>query len=234
VLEVINLSVFHGTIQALWGVSFELEEREIITLVGPNGAGKTTALKAILGINAVRSGSILFLKKPIQNLSSYSIVEAGISLVPEDRRLFPYMSVLENLELGAFHFEARRKKRETLVWIYDLFPILKERRKQLARTLSGGEQQMVAIGRALMSKPKLLMLDEPSLGLAPLIVKELFRVIHAINGMEVTVLLIEQNVQHALDIANRAYVLETGRITLSGQGRDLLNNPHIKTSYLGM
>lgn len=233
-LEVINLSVFHGTIQALWGVSFELEEREIITLVGPNGAGKTTALKAILGINAVRSGSILFLKKPIQNLSSYSIVEAGISLVPEDRRLFPYMSVLENLELGAFHFEARRKKRETLVWIYDLFPILKERRKQLARTLSGGEQQMVAIGRALMSKPKLLMLDEPSLGLAPLIVKELFRVIHAINGMEVTVLLIEQNVQHALDIANRAYVLETGRITLSGQGRDLLNNPHIKTSYLGM
>jgi len=234
VLEVINLSVFHGTIQALWGVSFELEEREIITLVGPNGAGKTTALKAILGINAVRSGSIFFLKKPIQNLSSYSIVEAGISLVPEDRRLFPYMSVLENLELGAFHFEARRKKRETLVWIYDLFPILKERRKQLARTLSGGEQQMVAIGRALMSKPKLLMLDEPSLGLAPLIVKELFRVIHAINGMEVTVLLIEQNVQHALDIANRAYVLETGRITLSGQGRDLLNNPHIKTSYLGM
>jgi len=233
-LTVHKISVFYGDIQALWEVSFHVREGEIVTLVGSNGAGKTTTLKTISGILPPASGTILFRGEDITRRPTHQIVEKGISLIPEGRRLFPRMSVLENLEMGAYPRRTRRKKNETLGQVFELFPILKERKTQLVGTLSGGEQQMVAIGRGLMALPRLLLIDEPSLGLAPLVVKELFHVIQEINRQGVTVLLVEQNIHQALKIAHRAYILETGRVTLEGKGEELLNHSYVKTAYLGV
>ncbi len=233
-LKVDKLAVFYGDIQALWDISFQVQEGEIVTLVGSNGAGKTTTLKTISAILPTTSGSITFQGNPIHNLPPHQVVEAGISLIPEGRKLFPDMTALVNLEMGAYPSRARGGRRETLKRIYKLFPILEERRDQLAKTLSGGEQQMLAIGRGLMSHPKLLMLDEPSMGLAPRLVEELFRVIREVNQQGITILLVEQNIQHALKISNRAYLLESGKFTMNGRGVDLLADEHIKKSYLGI
>ncbi len=233
-LVVDKICVFYGDIQALWEVSFQVREGEIVALVGANGAGKTTILKTLVGILRAASGTITFQDKDITHEPTHKIVEKGISLIPEGRKLFPQMSVYENLEMGAYSQRARSKKNEMLARVFRLFPILEERKTQPARTLSGGEQQMVAIGRGLMALPKLLLIDEPSLGLAPRIVKELFQVIQEINQQGVTILLVEQNVHQALKIAHRAYVLETGHITLEGKGAELLQNNYIKTAYLGL
>jgi branched-chain amino acid transport system ATP-binding protein len=233
-LEVNKISVFYGDAQALWDLSFTVNEGEVVTIVGSNGAGKTTTLRAVAGILHPRHGEITFLGKRIDTLPAHKIVEEGIAHIMEGRKLFPYMSVRENLELGAYTPRAWKRRVKTLEWIYELFPILKEREKQLAGTLSGGEQQMLAIGRGLMSMPKLLMLDEPSLGLAPKLVLLVFDIIRKINKEGVTVLLVEQNVHHALTLASRGYVLETGRITLEGKGKELLENPLVKKAYLGM
>jgi branched-chain amino acid transport system ATP-binding protein len=234
VLVVDKICVFYGDIQALWEVSFQVREGEIVTLVGSNGAGKTTILKTLAGILRAASGTIIFQGEDITHEPTHKIVEKGISLIPEGRKLFPRMSVYENLEMGAYSRQARSKRNETLARVFALFPILEERKNQLVGTLSGGEQQMVAIGRGLMALPRLLLIDEPSLGLAPKIVKELFQVIQEINQQGVTVLLVEQNVHQALKIAHRAYVLETGCITLEGKGTELLQNNYIKTAYLGL
>jgi branched-chain amino acid transport system ATP-binding protein len=233
-LEVQQLQVFYGDVQALWDVSFEVRPGEIVTLVGSNGAGKTTTLKTISGLLRPAAGRVRLEGQDIGALSPHTIVARGIAQIPEGRRLWPHMTVLENLELGAYTAEARRRRDETLEWIFALFPRLRERRGQLAGTLSGGEQQMVAIGRGLMSRPRLLMLDEPSLGLAPLLVEEVFRILRQINGQGVTVLLVEQNLRQALEVAHRAYVLETGRVALSGPSRDVLAHPHIRAAYLGL
>jgi len=233
-LKVDKINVFYGDLQALWDVSFEVNEGEKVVIVGANGAGKTTTLKTISGLLRPRSGSIEFLGKRIDKLPPHKIVELGIAHVPEGRRLFPRMTVLENLEMGAYTKRAREKLEDTLEWVFSIFPRLKERKKQIAGTMSGGERQMLAIARGLMSKPKLLMLDEPSLGLAPKLVVKTFEVIERINEEGVTILLVEQNVRHALELADRGYVLETGRITLSGTGEDLLKNDYVKKAYLGM
>ena len=233
-LRVEDLHVFYGDIQALWGVSFEVRDREIVTLVGSNGAGKTTTLRTISGVLRAARGTIALDGAPIDRLPPHAIVARGIGHIPEGRRLWPGMTVLENLELGAYPREARPRRRESQEWVFSLFPLLAERKGQLTGTLSGGEQQMLAIGRALMARPRLLMLDEPSLGLAPRLVAELFRIVGEINGQGVTVLLVEQNVHQALEIAHRAYVLETGRIVKEGGARDLLNDPAIKEAYLGL
>ncbi len=233
-LRIEDLHVFYGDIQALWGVSFEVRDREIVTLVGSNGAGKTTTLRTISGVLRAAQGTIALDGAPIDRLPPHTVVARGIGHIPEGRRLWPGMTVLENLELGAYPREARPKCRESQEWVFSLFPQLAERKGQLAGTLSGGEQQMLAIGRALMARPRVLMLDEPSLGLAPRLVAELFRVIGEINGQGVTVLLVEQNVHQALEIAHRAYVLETGRIVKEGRARDLLTDPAIKEAYLGL
>ena len=233
-LEVQRLQVFYGDVQALWDVSFAVQPGEIVTLVGSNGAGKTTTLKTISGLLRPAAGSVRFEGDDIAALPPDGVVIRGIAQIPEGRRLWPHMTVLENLELGAYTREARPRKDETLEWTFNLFPRLRERQAQLAGTLSGGEQQMVAIARGLMSRPRLLMLDEPSLGLAPLLVAEMFRIIREINGRGVTVLLVEQNLRQALEIAHRAYVIETGRVTLSGPSPDILAHPHIRAAYLGM
>ena len=233
-LRVEDLHVFYGDIQALWGVSFEVRDREIVTLVGSNGAGKTTTLRTISGVLRAARGTIALDGAPIDRLPPHAIVARGIGHIPEGRRLWPGMTVLENLELGAYPREARPKRRESQEWVFSLFPRLEERKGQLTGTLSGGEQQMLAIGRALMARPRLLMLDEPSLGLAPRLVAELFRIVGEINAQGVTVLLVEQNVHQALEIAHRAYVLETGRIVKEGAARELLNDPAIKEAYLGL
>jgi branched-chain amino acid transport system ATP-binding protein len=233
-LDVDKINVFYGGLQALQNVSLKVERDEVVAIVGSNGAGKTTILKAISGLLPLKSGSINFLGNRLDKLPTHRIVELGVVQIPEGRHLFPYMTVMENLEMGAFTPEARKKRRETIEWIFNLFPILKERRNQLAGTLSGGEQQMLAIGRGLMSRPKLLMLDEPSLGLAPKLVTKLFEVIKTINEEGVTILLVEQNVRHALELADRGYVLETGKIILEGEGRQLIANEHVKKAYLGM
>jgi branched-chain amino acid transport system ATP-binding protein len=233
-LRVQDLEVFYGDVQALWGVSFEVRDGEIVTLVGSNGAGKTTTLRTISGVLSPAQGQIWLDGAEIHRLASHAIVARGIGHIPEGRRLWPGMTVLENLELGAYPKGARPRGRESLEWVFSLFPHLRERTGQLAGTLSGGEQQMLAIGRALMARPRLLMLDEPSLGLAPRLVAELFRVIREINGQGVTVLLVEQNVHQALEIAHRAYVLETGRIVKEGEARALLSDPAIKEAYLGL
>lgn len=233
-LNVNNINVFHGDLQALWNVSFEVKEGKVVVIVGSNGAGKTTILRTISGLLRPKSGAITFLGKRIDETSPKSIVELGVVHVPEGRCLFPYMSVLENLEMGAYTREARKRKDETLGWVFQIFPVLKERRKQLAGTLSGGERQMLAIGRGLMARPKLLMLDEPSLGLAPRLVLQVFDIVREINEEGVTVLLVEQNVRRALEIANKGYVLETGRIILEGEGGELLENKHVKKAYLGI
>lgn len=233
-LEIENIDVYYGAAQALEKVSLVVSKGEIVVIAGSNGAGKSTLLRTVSGLLRPRSGSIRFLGEPIQDLPPHEIVEKGISHVPEGRRLFPFMTVKENLELGCYNKEAMRKREETLEWVFALFPVLKEREKQLAGTLSGGEQQMLTIGRGLMSCPKLILLDEPSLGLAPVIVQQLFDVIaNQIRQKGITVLLVEQNVRSALRLADRAYIFEDGRIVLEGEGKMLLNNGYVKKAYLG-
>lgn len=233
-LEIENLEVFYGKIRALKGISIKVQEGEIVTLIGANGAGKTTTLKTISGLRKVTSGRILFDGNEISNLSVHERVELGISQAPEGRGIFPGMTVLENLEMGKFHRKNRKNEMsEDLARVYELFPRLKERVKQMGGTLSGGEQQMLAIGRALMARPKVLLLDEPSMGLAPQMIANIFRIITEINKQGVTILLVEQNAQQALSRAHRAYVLETGSITKEAKAKDLLNDPHVKSAYLG-
>jgi branched-chain amino acid transport system ATP-binding protein len=233
-LEVEKINVFYGDAQALWDVLFTVNPNEIVTLVGSNGAGKSTTLKAISGLVPPATGEIRFEKTRIDRVQAHRIVEMGIAHIPEGRRLWPGLSVRENLELGAYIKAARSVRRETTEWVFTLFPRLKERLNQLAGTLSGGEQQMLAIGRGLLSKPKLLILDEPSLGLAPLLVDEVLETIQKINHEGVTILLIEQNVNRALMISTRCYVLELGRIVLSGTGKELLTDERVRTAYLGL
>jgi branched-chain amino acid transport system ATP-binding protein len=211
-----------------------VQQGEIVSLVGANGAGKTTALKAISGLLKPRSGQILFCGNRLNDLPAHSIVNLGIVQIPEGRQLFPYMTVLENLELGSYTPEARKRFDDSLDQVFELFPLLKERRNQLAGTLSGGEQQMLAIGRGLMANPRLLMLDEPSLGLAPMMVKSIFSAIEEINRQGTTVLLVEQDVQKSLALARRGYVMENGRITLQGEAKELLSNEHLRRAYLGI
>lgn len=233
-LDVSNLDIFYGRIQALWGVSLNIDAAEIVALVGANGAGKTTLLNTISGLLQPTSGSIKFLGKRIDGLQSHAIVELGMSHIPEGRKLFPDMSVRENLEMGAYSKRVWKQKQETLNEIYQLFPILKTRQGQLARTLSGGEQQMVAIGRGLMSRPKLCIIDEPSSGLAPLVVDEIFSIIQRLRDQGIAIFLIEQNVQQTLEISERAYVLENGRVILAGEGAKLLQEERIRKAYLGL
>lgn len=232
-LSVQNIDVFYGEVQALWGVSFEVEQGEICTLIGSNGAGKTTSIKTVSGLLHPATGTITFAGQRIDRVPAHNVVEYGIAQVPEGRRLWPEMNVQENLLLGAYTKAARAKRSQTLQRVYELFPRLAERRQQAAGTMSGGEQQMCAIGRGLMSLPKLLMLDEPSLGLAPLLVREVFEIVREINRSGVTVLLVEQNVRHSLELASRGYVLESGRAVISGSGKELLNNPQVQSAYLG-
>ena len=231
-LKIENITVFYGDLQALWGISLEVNQGELVALVGPNGAGKTTTLKAITGLLKPGSGKIVFQDQELANRAAHQIVSLGISQVPEGGRIFAGMSVLENLELGAFIPEARKYLDESLAWVYKIFPRLEERQTQLAGTLSGGERQMLAIGRALMAKPKLLLLDEPSFGLAPILVEQMFEMIEEINNQGVTVLLVEQNVRAALELAQRAYVIENGRIVGEGKGDDLLSFESIRSAYL--
>jgi len=233
-LSVDNINVFYGDLQALWEVSFNVEKGEIVAILGSNGAGKSTTLRTISGLLRPRTGSIQFLGESLGKIPPHRIVDLGVAHIPEGRKLFPLYSVMENLKMGAYTRKLIEKKDETLEWVFELFPILKERRNQAAGTLSGGEQQMLAIGRGLMSRPKLLMLDEPSLGLAPRLVLTVFDLIRRINEEGITVLLVEQNVRHALQLAHRAYVLETGRVVLEGKGDELMDNEHVKKAYLGM
>ncbi len=233
-LEVEDLAVHYGDVQALWGISFCIQEGELVTLVGSNGAGKTTTLRAISGLLSPSGGAIRFRGEPIAGLAPDRIVELGISQIPEGRLLFPDMTVWENLAMGAYPKARRPHVAEGLAWIYRLFPRLKERERQAVRTMSGGEQQMVAIGRALMARPSVLLVDEPSLGLAPMLVAEVFSVLRQINRSGVTVLLVEQNVRRALEISHRAYVLETGRIVLEGPAQDLIRHDHVRAAYLGL
>ena len=233
-IEVVEINVFYGPVQALWDVSFEIRAGEIVTLLGSNGAGKSTTIKMVQGLIHPASGEVRFLGKTLHRKRPHDIVARGLCLVPEERHLFPFMSVLENLELGAYPRKARRVREQTLQWIYELFPVLKGRSQQKVHTLSGGEQQMVAIGRGLMASPKLLMMDEPSQGLAPLLVTELFGIISKINEEGISILLVEQNAQRALRLAHRAYVLENGRITREGLGKELLGDSYIRSAYLGM
>jgi branched-chain amino acid transport system ATP-binding protein len=233
-LEVKGIDVFYGDAQALWNVSLRVEEGEIVTLLGSNGAGQTTLLKTVSGLLRPRAGSVSLHEKRIDQTPSYEIVMKGIAHIPEGRGLFPNMSVFENITIGAYIPEAWRHKNETMERVFSFFPILRERSHQLAGTLSGGEQQMLTIGRALMARPTLLMLDEPSLGLAPIIVEQIFKIIQEINRQKVTVLLVEQNANIALQVSNRGYVLETGRITLNSRASELFMNEHVKKAYLGL
>jgi len=234
-LKVDTIDVFYGTVKVLDNLTFKVSQGEITALIGSNGAGKTTTLKTISGLLIPRKGSIKFFDTEIKHLLPYKIVEMGISHCPEKRRLFPKMTVLENLEMGAFLFKNNRTEiNKNLEMNFSLFPILKERKKQLAGTLSGGEQQMLAIARALMYKPKLLLLDEPFLGLAPLLVEKVFEIIKKINKEGITILIIEQNAELVLSMCNKAYVLESGRIYLEGKGVDLLRDERVKRAYLGI
>jgi branched-chain amino acid transport system ATP-binding protein len=233
-LEVNKIDTCYGKVQALWDVSLKIEEGEIVALVGSNGAGKTTLLNTISGLVRPVSGSVEFLGRRIDGLPSHAIVELGISHVPEGSRVFPDMTVHENLEMGAYPYRAWRQKEETLEQVYQVFPILKERKGQLARTLSGGEHQMLAIGRGLMSRPRLCMFDEPSYGLAPLLVAEIFRIIHGLRDQGITILLIEQNVRRALEISDRACVLENGRMCLEGDCIELLQSDYVRKAYMGL
>jgi len=233
-LRVSNLNVAYDGIRVLWDVSLEVEDGRIVALLGPNGAGKTTLLKSIMGLLQIMSGRVEFEGKIISNLHPSRITEMGISYVPEGRGVFPYMTVRENLELGAMSKRSRKLMQGNLRTCYELFPILKEREKQLAGTLSGGEMQMLAIARGLMASPRLLMVDEASLGLAPVIVIKLFDALKKINARGVTILLVEQNVLQALDVAHKAYVLESGKIVLEGDTASLKGHEHIKKAYLGL
>ncbi|MBM6842216.1 ABC transporter ATP-binding protein [[Clostridium] spiroforme] len=232
-LNVKNINVYYGVIQAIKDVSFEVNEGEIVALIGANGAGKTSIMKTVSGLLHSQGGSIIFDGQDISKLSAHKIPGMGLVQVPEGRRVFTEMTVLENLEMGAYLRKDKEGIQQDLEKIYQRFPRLKERKNQLAGTLSGGEQQMLAMGRALMAKPKLLLLDEPSMGLSPILVSEIFDIIKKINADGVTVLLVEQNANKALSIANRAYVLETGAITVSGDADDVANNPKVKEAYLG-
>jgi branched-chain amino acid transport system ATP-binding protein len=233
-LEVSDLDTFYGKTQAIWGVSLRIDEEEIVALVGANGAGKTTLLNTISGLLHPVSGSVEFLGKRIDGLTPHAIAELGMSHIPEGRRLFPDMSVRENLEMGAYTSRAWKQKQETFNKVCQLFPILKARQGQIARTLSGGEQQMVAMGRGLMSRPRLCIIDEPSSGLAPLMVTEIFRIIQGLRDQGLAIFLIEQNVRQTLEIADRAYVLENGRVILSGESNKLLEEELIRKAYLGL
>jgi branched-chain amino acid transport system ATP-binding protein len=234
ILELKDVQTFYGSIQALKGISIDVREGEIVTLIGANGAGKSTTLRSINGLNHPSRGTIRFQGRDITNTPAHQIVKMGISQSPEGRRLFPRMSVLENLEMGAFQRPRNvQQVREDLDRVYSLFPRLSERKTQNAGTLSGGEQQMVAIGRALMAHPKLLMLDEPSMGLAPIFVERIFEIIREINGQGTTILLVEQNALMALDVAARGYVLETGTVALADDAKQLMQNPQVRKTYLG-
>jgi branched-chain amino acid transport system ATP-binding protein len=232
-LKIDNLVVAYGGIEALKGINLEVEEGKIVTLIGANGAGKSTTLRSIMGLVKPRGGAITYMGKNLLGMKTQNMVEQGITLVPEGRRVFSNLSVLENLKIGAFARTDEKAIKDDMEWVFSLFPRLKERTWQLAGTLSGGEQQMLAVGRALMSRPKLMMMDEPSLGLAPLIVKDIFNIIREVHKQGVTILLIEQNANAALHVADTGYVMETGRITLKGTGAELLANPDIKKAYLG-
>jgi branched-chain amino acid transport system ATP-binding protein len=232
-LEVLGLSVFYGGIHALKEISLAVPEKQIVTLIGANGAGKSTCLRTIIGLVAARQGKILFRNLEIQNRPAHHIVREGISMVPEGRRIFVNLSVEENLLMGAYARKVGEEVRRSLDWVYQIFPRLKERPRQKGGTLSGGEQQMLALGRALMSRPDLLMLDEPSLGLAPKLVVDVFGIIRKIHEQGMTILLIEQNAKAALAVADYGYVLQTGRISTEGKGPDLLKDPVIKEAYLG-
>lgn len=233
-LEVNRINIFRGEAQILWDLTMKVEKGEMVTVLGSNGSGKTTLFESILGIHHPRSGAIRFLGKEISSSPSFRITRMGVSCVPEGRRIFKDMTVFENLEMGAYPDRARASLKETVEWVYSLFPVLRQRREQISGTLSGGEQQMLAIGRALMSKPSLLLNDELSLGLSPLITKEIYGTIKRLHQEGVTVLLIEQNATLALRHSHRGYILETGRITLQGRSQELLGNEHIKKAYLGM
>jgi branched-chain amino acid transport system ATP-binding protein len=234
VLEVRNIDVFYGDVQVIWDVSFEVNKGEVVALIGANGAGKSTILKTISSILKPRKGEILFQGTPIHKKEPYRLIESGIAHVPEARRLFVEMTVEENLDLGSLRGNARAEREKTKEIVFQTFPRLLERSRQLAGTLSGGEQQMLAIGRGLMSKPLLQMFDEPSLGLAPILVRDIFNVIKRIKEQGTTVLIVEQNVKQTLAIADRAYVLENGRIVLQDTGSSLLRNEHVKTAFLGV
>jgi branched-chain amino acid transport system ATP-binding protein len=232
-LNLEKIDIFYNELQAIWDATMNVNEGEIVALIGPNGAGKTTILRGISGLLKPASGGIRFLGHDVTKEPSHKIVEFGLSQVPESGKIFTAMSVLENLELGAFVSRARQDRAQSLERVYETFPLLAERKNQQAGTLSGGERQMLAIGRALMSKPKLLMLDEPSFGLAPILVEHMFQTIEMINKQGVTILLVEQNVQASLELAHRAYLLENGRIVGEGKGTDLLSFESVRSSYLG-
>lgn len=232
-LRVNNIDVFYGSLQVLWDVSIEMKSGEMVAIAGANGAGKSTLLKTISGLMHPAKGSIEFAAMDITRMNAYDIAAQGICQVPEGRRLFPNMTVLQNLMIGSYSQKARAKREENLARVYELFPILKERQNQLAKTLSGGQQQMVAIGRGLMSNPKVMIIDEMSLGLSPLFVSDLFRVLHEIRARGITVLLVEQNVWRTLHEADSAYVLETGRIVMSGRAQDLCEEEEVRNAYFG-
>jgi branched-chain amino acid transport system ATP-binding protein len=233
-LEVENVSAGYGLVQILWDVSFKIKEKEIVSIIGPNGAGKSTLVKTIMGLLPPKSGSIHFKGESIGKLPPYEIAKKGINLIPEGREIFPRMTVDENLRLGAYILTDKSKVKESKEKVYQIFPVLKKKEKLLAQTLSGGEQQMLVIGRSLMSNPQLLILDEPSLGLAPIIVEKVLDTLSKINEDGVTILLVEQNIRDSLTIASRGYVLEEGKIIIEGKGRELLANNHIKEVYLGI
>ncbi|MBQ6369700.1 MAG: ABC transporter ATP-binding protein [Parasporobacterium sp.] len=232
-LEVKDLQVFYGVIQALKGISFEVSQGEIVTLIGANGAGKTTTMQTVIGLIQPKAGSIIYNEKDITKMPSHKIVASGISQVPEGRRIFQELSVYDNLMLGAYLQKDQKKIKDDIENVFDQFPILGERRTQIAGTLSGGDQQMLAMSRALMAHPTLLMMDEPSMGLSPLLVSQVFDIIKDMNSKGITILLVEQNAEKALKIADRAYVLETGAITASGTGAELASSPEIRKAYLG-
>ena len=232
-LEVKDLQVYYGMIQAIKGISFEVNQGEVIALIGANGAGKTTTLHTITGLLSPKKGSVLFEGKDITKIPAHKIVSMGMAHVPEGRRVFAELSVYENLKMGAYTRKDKNEIEESLAGVYKRFPRLEERKNQMAGTLSGGEQQMLAMGRALMSKPKIILMDEPSMGLSPIFVNEIFDIIQAVSESGTTVLLVEQNAKKALSIADRAYVLETGKITMSGKAKDLLEDEAVKKAYLG-
>jgi branched-chain amino acid transport system ATP-binding protein len=232
-LEVRGLAVDYGDVRAVWDVSLDVNAGEIVALIGPNGAGKTTLMHTISGLQRASAGSIRFEGVGLHALAPHRIVESGVVLVPEGRHIFANMRVMENLEIGAFSARARRSAGATLKWVFEIFPILFERRNQIAGTLSGGQQQMLAVGRALMGLPRLLLLDEPSLGLGPIVIRDIFSVLRAVNQRGLTVLLVEQNARMALQLANRAYILEQGRVVGEGTGAQLLADPKVQRAYLG-
>ena len=232
-LEVNNLEVYYGVIRALKGISFQVNEGEIVSLIGANGAGKTTMMQSVVGIIPKRSGTVVFDGQDITKTPCHKIVKLGMTQVPEGRRIFQELSVYENLLMGAYSVKDTQRFKEDLDAAFERFPRLAERRKQIAGTLSGGEQQMLAMSRALMTRPKLLMLDEPSMGLAPILVDQIFEIIKELNAAGTTILLVEQNASKALEISDRAYVLETGSVTLSGTGKELANSPEVQKAYLG-